>query len=125
MTKDPAQAQSTPELEEELKMRTRAEDRLIKLGNLLEIAESRNIIIPCARSNYVNSMEKLYNEKDAIESIKNADEGLFQLTKALNEQKFKFFGFPKWSYISFVIAKYGLFSMFYGMFAAIFFSDIS
>ena len=39
----------------------------------------------------------------------------------LNKYKYQFLGFPKWTYISFVIAKYGLFSMFYGMGAAIFF----
>ena len=52
---------TTPELEEELKMRKRAEDRLIKLGSLLEIAESRNMDIPSARLNYDGSRDELYN----------------------------------------------------------------
>jgi hypothetical protein len=111
----------TPELEEELKMRTWAEDRLLKLGSLLEIAESRNIHVPCARLNYDGSRDELYANKDSLESIKKADEGIRQLTMGLNEYKYKFLGLPKWTYISFVIAKYGLFSMFYGMAAAIFF----
>lgn len=113
--------QSTSELDEELKLRTKAEEKLTKLGNLLEISESRAVHVPCARQNYIDSREQLYKKKDALESIKDADEGLLQLTKALNEMKFKFFGIPKWTYISFVIAKYGLTSLFYGLLASIVF----
>lgn len=118
---EPTSKAPTPELKEELDMRTRAEDRMIKLGSLLEIAESRGIDVPCARLNYEGSRDDLYAEKNSLESIKKADEGLRQLTMGLNEYKYKFLGIPKWTYLSFVIAKYGLFSMFYGMAAAIFF----
>jgi hypothetical protein len=112
---------STPELDEELKLRTKAEERLTKLGNLLEIGESRGIHVPCARKNYIDSREQLYKKKDAIESIKDADEGIFQFTTALSEMKwdFKIFSIPKWPHTSFVIAKYGLSSLLYGMLAAI------
>lgn len=118
---EPTSKAPTPELEEELKMRTRAENRLIKLGSLLEIAESRGIDVPCARLNYEGSQDELYAKRNSLESIKKADEGLRQLTMRLNEYKYKFLGIPKWTYLSFVIAKYGLFSMFYGMAAAIVF----
>jgi hypothetical protein len=112
---------STSELDEELKFRTKAEERLIKLGNLLEIAESRCIKATCARINYLDSRSQLYKNKDAFESITKSDEGLYQLTRDLNTFKFNFLGIPKWTYLSFVIAKYGLFPMFYGMIAAIVF----
>ncbi len=112
---------STSELDEELKFRTDAEERLIKLGNLLEIAESKGIQLESARENYVDSRYELYKKKDAFESITKSDEGFIQFSKALNEFKFEFLGIPKWTYISFVIAKYGLFSMGYGMLAAIVF----
>lgn len=113
--------QSTSELDEELKLRMKAEERSTKLGSLLEIAESRGIYAVCARDNYTKSVDSLYKNKDPIESMKNANEGMLQLTKALNEYKYKFFGIPKWTFLSFVIAKYGLSSMFYGMMAAIVF----
>lgn len=112
---------STSELDEELKFRTAAEERLIKLGNLLEIAESKGIQLASARKNYVESRNELYKNKDAFESITKSDEGFMHLTRALNDLKFEFMGLPKWRYISFVIAKYGLFPMFYGMLAAIVF----
>jgi len=82
--------EATSKLEEELKMRTKAEEKLTKLGYLLEIAQSRDIIVTCARSNYVSSQDKLYKDKDAIESIKKTDEGLFQLTKALMKESLDF-----------------------------------
>jgi hypothetical protein len=112
---------STSELDEELKFRTKAEERLTKLGNLLEIAESKGIQVTCARKNYLDSRSQLYKNKDAFESITKSDEGLYQLTRDLNTFKFNFLGIPKWTYLSFVIAKYGLFPMFYGMIAAIVF----
>jgi hypothetical protein len=114
----------TPKLEEELEMRGLAEERLVKLGSLLEIGESRNIHVSCARSNYYDARDDLYVKKNALESIKKSDEGMLQLTMELNKHKIKFLGFPRWTYLSFVIAKYGLFSMFYGMAAAIFFGYI-
>jgi hypothetical protein len=111
----------TPKLEEELEMRRWAEERLIKLGSLLEIAESRDIDVSGARTNYYAARNELYTEKEPLKSMEDADKGMEQLTRELNRHKFKFFGLPRWTYLSFVIAKYGLFSMFYGMAAAIFF----
>jgi hypothetical protein len=112
---------STSELDEELTSRTKAEERLTKLGYLLEIAESKGIEVECARDNYLESRNMLYKNKDAFESITKSDQGLFELSKALNKLKFKFLGIPKWIYMSFVMAKYGLFPMLYGMLSAIVF----
>lgn len=116
---------STSELRDELKLRELAEERLIKLGQLLEIAESRNIIIPNARTMFYSSRNKLYGKNngknDVLESINESDKCTSILTAALNKEKYRFLGFPKWTYISFVMAKYGLFSLFYGMISAIFF----
>jgi hypothetical protein len=112
---------STPQLEEELRMRTWAEEKLIKLGSLLEIGESRNVHVEDAISNYDKSREMLYKDKNSLESIKESDKGMRLFTMELNMHKFKFFGLPRWTYLSFVIAKYGLSSMFYGMATAIFF----
>jgi hypothetical protein len=111
----------TPKLEEELEMRRWAEERLVKLGSLLEIAESRDIDVSGARTNYYAARDELYTKKEPLKSIEDTDKGMEQLTRELNRHKFKFFGLPRWTYLSFVIAKYGLFSMFYGMAAAIFF----
>ena len=116
---------STSELRDELKLRELAEERLIKLGQLLEIAESRNIINPNARTMFYSSRNKLYGKNngknDVLESINESDKCTSILTAALNKEKYRFLGFPKWTYISFVMAKYGLFSLFYGMISAIFF----
>lgn len=114
----------TPKLEEELEMRRWAEERLVKLGSLLEIAESRDIDVFGARANYYAARDELYTKKEPLKSMEDTDKGMEQLTRELNRHKFKFFGLPKWTYLSFVIAKYGLFSMFYGMAAAIFFGYI-
>ncbi|MCP1392277.1 MAG: hypothetical protein WCY97_04910 [Methanothrix sp.] len=115
---------STPKLEEELEMRRWAEERLVKLGSLLEIAESRDIDVTDARTNYYAARDELYTKKEPLKSMEDTDKGMEQLTKELNRHKFKLFGLPRWTYLSFVIAKYGLFSMFYGMATAILFGYI-
>ncbi len=102
---------STPQLEEELRMRTWAEEKLIKLGSLLEIGESRNVHVEDAISNYDKSREMLYKDKNSLESIKESDKGMRLFTMELNQLMFKFFGLPRWSYLSFVFAIYGLSSM--------------
>lgn len=55
---------STPKLEEELEMRRWAEERLVKLGSLLEIAESRDIDVTDARTNYYAARDELYTKKE-------------------------------------------------------------
>lgn len=115
---------STSELREELKFRELAEERLIRLGRLLEIAESRNINVSDTRDTFYSSRNKLYRENDVFGSINECDKCNSKLTAALNGEKYKVIGFPKWTYVSFVMAKYGLFSLFYGMISAFFFGYI-
>ena len=115
---------SISELKDEVNMREAAEGRLTKLGMLLEIAESRGLDVKSAKEFYNSSRESLYRDKNALESMKISDRSNSELTAALNQEKYGLLSFPKWTYISFFMAKYGLFSLSYGMIAAVFFGYI-
>ncbi|MGB3944843.1 MAG: hypothetical protein WBK88_08645 [Methanothrix sp.] len=112
-----------PDFDDQAEMRMMAKGRLLRLGALLDIAESRSFDVKDARECYNKARNELYRKKDALESITESEKGNTQLTQALNKEKYKLLGFPKWNYISFSIAKYGLFSLSYGMISAAFFGS--